>query len=85
MNERRIEPMEILPDKPFPFGMATAFDLYGMSGRKMYSRIQKHWRSIMDQPRKSAEEALRDDIAAVNNEFKRLLEEQKAQCDLSKA
>lgn len=77
MSERRLDPHELLPEKPFEHGMATAFDLFGVSGRKMNAKILKQWRSIVDQPRKSAEEALLEDIDQVSSQYRRLLEEQK--------
>ena len=75
MSVRRNEPAEVLPSKPFSYGMMTAFDIYGVSGHKMHVRIREYWRSILDQTRKSSEEALREDIALVNSEYQTLLKE----------
>lgn len=76
MSERRVDPTKLLPEKPILFGMATAFDLFGVSARKMQARIQREWRSVIDQPRKSAEDAIHDDIVLVSNEYQELLVEQ---------
>lgn len=76
MSERRVDPTKILPDKPFLYGMATAFDLFGESARRMHSRMERQWRSVIDQPRKSAEEAIQDDLVLVNNQYQELLAEQ---------
>lgn len=77
MNERDLDPRELLPEKPFEHGMATALDLYGVLGRRMNERILKHWRSVRDQPRKSADEAIREDVKAVSSQYRNLLAEQK--------
>ena len=77
MNERRPNPIEVLPEKPFEHGMATAFDLYGVLGRRRNERIWTLWRRIVDQPRKTADDALREDLRHVSNQYRNLLEEQK--------
>lgn len=75
MSERRVDPTKLLPEKPFLYGMASAFDLFGVSARRMHSRIEKQWRSVMDQPRKSAEETIQDDLVRVNSQYQELLAE----------
>lgn len=77
MSERRLDPREVLPAKPFEHGMATAFDLYGVRGRRINERIWKQWRRIVDQPQKTADEALREDVRLVSSQYRNLLEEQK--------
>ncbi len=67
---------DILPEKPFERGMATAFDLYGLTERRMNERIWQHWRRLVDQPRKTADEALREDLRLVSSQYRNLLEEQ---------
>lgn len=76
MSERRVDPAKLLPEKPFLYGMASAFDLFGVSARRMHSRIERQWRSVIDQPRKSAEEAIQDDLLLVNHQYEELLAEQ---------
>jgi hypothetical protein len=76
MTERNLDPRELLPEKPFEHGMATALDLYGVLGRRMNERILKHWRSVRDQPRKTADEAIREDVETVSIQYHNLLAEQ---------
>ena len=77
MSERRLDPSEVLPEKAFEHGMASAFDLYGVLGRRMNERILKHWRSVRDQPRKSTDEAIREDVRLVSSQFRNLIAEHK--------
>ena len=76
MNERRLEPRELLTDKPFELGMVSAFDLYGVLGRRRNERIWKQWRRIVDQPRRTADEALREDVRLISRQYRNLLSEQ---------
>lgn len=39
MREGIGDARDILPEKPFERGMTTAFDLYGLMGRRMNERI----------------------------------------------
>lgn len=74
---RRFDPEQLLPPHPFVTGMATALDIYGASGLKMYRRIQRHWIETAAQPKPSAEESIRESISTINGEYLRLLVEQK--------
>ena len=74
---RRFDPERLLPPHPFITGMATALDIYGASGLKMYGRIQRHWIEAASQPRPSVEESIRESITTINGEYLRLLAEQK--------
>ena len=77
MSERTLDPRELLPEKPFEHGMASAFDLYGVLGRQRNERIWNQWRRIVDQPRKTADEAVRDEVRLVSSQFRNLISEQK--------
>lgn len=76
MNERRLDPREILTEKPFEHGMASAFDLYGVLGRRRNERIWMQWRRIVDQPRRTADEALREEVRLISRQCRNLLSEQ---------
>ena len=73
---RRFDPARILPTRPFVTGMTLAFDIYGASGLETYGRIQQRWLTIVSQPWPSAEESIKESIAAVNGEYQRLLARQ---------
>lgn len=73
----RFDPKRVLLRKPFITGMATALDLYGAQGLRMYDRIQQQWIAVTSQPRPTAEESIRESIATVNGEYLRLLAEQR--------
>lgn len=73
----KLDPKRVLLRKPFIAGMATALDIYGAQGLRMYDRIQQHWIAVTSQPRPSAEESIRESIATVNGEYHRLLAEQR--------
>ncbi len=72
---RRLDLKRILPTRPFLTGMATAFDMYGTYGQKVYERIHTEWSTVVSQPSPSADESIRESIAAVNGEFLKLLAE----------
>ena len=72
----KIDPKRILPPRPFLTGMATAFDMYGTYGLKVSKKIYEEWSTVVSQHSPSAEESVRDSIAAVNGDFMRLLAEQ---------
>ena len=74
---KRFDPKRILSPQPFITGMATALDIYGASGLRIYGRIQHHWITVMSQPKPSAEESIRESIASINGEYLRLLAEHK--------
>lgn len=74
---KRFDPKRVLPPRPFITGMATAFDIYGASGLRMYRRIHDHWIDVASQPRPSAEESIRESVASINGEYLKLLAEQK--------
>ncbi len=72
---KRFKPETILPLRPFLTGMAASLDIFGVSGLRMYERIQDHWLAVVSQPWPSAEESIQDSVAAVNGEYRKLLSE----------
>ena len=69
----RFDPKRVLPPKPFVTGMATALDIYGASGLRMYGRIYNHWITVTSQPKPSAEDSIRESVARINGEYLQLL------------
>jgi len=76
MSERTLDPRELLPEKPIEHGMSSAFDLYGVLGRRRNDLIWKQWRRIVDQPRRTADEALREEVRLISRQYRNLLSEQ---------
>ena len=72
----KFDPKQVLPPQPFITGMATALDIYGAYGIRMYGRIYHNWLTVSSQPRPSAEESIRESIATINGDYLRLLAEQ---------
>ena len=72
---KKLDPKRILPTRPFLAGVATAFDMYGTYGLKVYEKIYDEWSIVVSQPSPSANESIRESIAAVNGDFMRLLAE----------
>ena len=75
MNLKTLDPKSVLSRRPFVRGMATALDIYGVHGLKTHELIWDRWQELMDEPRPSAEESIRDSIAEVNDGFLRLVVE----------
>ncbi len=71
----RFDPKRVLLRKPFIAGIATAFDIYGAQGLRVYDRIQQQWITVTSQPRPTAEESIRESIATVNGQYHKLLAE----------
>ena len=75
MSEQRTSNDQFLPKNALLYGFAAAFDMYGLHGRKLNARIQKRWRRIMDQPRKTTEDTVRDGYLTVASKYLDLLME----------
>ena len=75
MSEQRTKNDQFLTNNALLYGFVSAFDMYGVRGRKLNARIQKRWRRIMDQPRKSTEDTVRDGYLAVASKYRDLLME----------
>ena len=72
---KRIRTDKILPARPLMTGISTAFDMFGVNGLQMYSRIHDHWIAIVSQPCPSAEESVLESVASVNAQIHGLLAE----------